>query len=89
MLTGKNPLSLPPYNDRAPVEYSVRCFCRVRYLIFNPPSSGAVVESESRACERAAQLQATFINSLLSPFVLCACGEGLDFSPGESVELVM
>jgi hypothetical protein len=89
MLEGKGPLYLPPYSDRAPVEYSVRCFCGARYLIFNPQSPGVFGDAESRARARAGQMHVQFINSELEPFVMWVCGQALDFTAGESVELVM
>jgi hypothetical protein len=89
MAEGKNPLSLPPYSHQAPVEYSARCPCGARYLIFNPNAPGIVGDAESRAKERAEAMGRTFVNSLLSPFVLCRCGKALDFSQAESSERLM
>src|ERR1043165_5839979 len=86
MLIGKKPLSLPPYSDRVPIEYSARCPCGARVLIFNPGVQ-SVGDAESRARGRAELMPARFVNSALEPFVLCACGESLDFSAGEVCEL--
>jgi urease beta subunit len=58
-------------------------------LIFNPQSPGIVGNAEGRARERAGQIHAAFVNSLLSLFRLCTCGERLDFSPGVACEMVM
>jgi hypothetical protein len=90
-LEGKGPLYLPTYSDRVPVEYTARCYCGVRYLIFNPGMAAlhSLGDAEGRAKERAAQFHCTFINSQLSPFMLCPCGECLDFTPGDVAELVM
>lgn len=88
MLIGKGPLYLPPYSDRVPVEYSARCLCGARYLIFNP-AVHSIGDAEGRAKERATQMGCTFINSQLSPFVLCACSQALDFSTaGESLTVM-
>ena len=81
MLEGKGALYLPPYDAaRVPVEYSARCFCGLRYLIFNPQSPGIFGDAESRARERAGQMDCRFVNSTVEPFVMCACGHALDFS---------
>lgn len=91
MLIGDGPLYLPPYSDRVPVEYSARFNCGVRYLVFNPGMAAvhSVGYAEGRARERAGQFHCIFINSQLSPLVLCPCGECLDFTPGDVAELVM
>jgi hypothetical protein len=87
-MTGMRPLSLPPYSDRVPIEYSARCPCGARFLVFNPTVQ-SVGDAESRAPERAELMACTLVNSQLSPFVLCACGESLDFAAGEVCEIVM
>ncbi|MEN3335663.1 MAG: hypothetical protein V7641_5028 [Blastocatellia bacterium] len=87
MLKGKNPLHLPPHSDRVPVEYSARCFCGARYLIFNPGVQ-SIGDAEGRARERAGQMHARFVNSSLEPFVMCVCGSALDFGEGEASELM-
>lgn len=89
MLTGKHPLSLPPYSDRMPVEYSVRCHCGRRFLVLNPAASGIVGDAEGRAKERAEAMRCTFVNSQLSPFVMCECGQALDFSTALEALAVM
>lgn len=83
MITG-----IPPYSDATPVEYSVRCLCGARYLVFNPDAH-SLGDAEGRAKERAAQMHCTFINSALSMFKLCPCGEGLDFSTTDEISMVM
>ena len=89
MLIGKNPLKLPPYGDRPPVEYSARCFCGLCYLSFNPQSPDRVGDAEARAREHARHLQARFVNSEPEPFVMCECGQALDFTLMDTGELVM
>ncbi|MEN3332699.1 MAG: hypothetical protein V7641_2064 [Blastocatellia bacterium] len=79
---------IPPYSHATPIECSVRCACGRRYLIFNPGAQ-SIGDAEGRARERAAEMHCSFINSARAPFKLCACGACLDFSPGESYEMVM
>ena len=53
MLLGDGPLHLPAYDaERIPVEYSVRCLCGRRFLIFNPQAGGVVGDAENRARAR-------------------------------------
>ena len=70
---------IPAYDGRVAVEFSLRCLCGRRFVVFNP--SGPVIgAAESRARERAAELHATFINSALSPWCYCDdCGKLLIF----------
>jgi len=90
MLEGDGPLHLPPYDaGRVPVEYSARCFCGLRYLVFNPQSPGVFGDAEARTHERAAQMNCRFVNSSLEPFVMCACGQALDFSTALEASRVM
>ena len=79
MITG-----LPPYSGELPIEYSLRCVCARRYLVFT--SMGAIIsDSRARAKERAAQMKALFIDARLIPFMNCECGQALDFMPDDSV----
>jgi hypothetical protein len=80
MLTGDSPLHLPPYDaGRVPVEYSARCYCSARYLVFNPRAH-SIGNAEGRARDRAKAMRCRFINSSVEPFVMCGCGQALDFS---------
>jgi hypothetical protein len=90
-LEGKGALYLPPYSDRVPVEYSARCYCGRRFLIFNHGMAAlhSLGNAEGRAKDRAAQLHCRFVNSQLSPFVLCGCGQSLDFSIAAEILTVM
>jgi hypothetical protein len=83
MITG-----IPPYSNATPVEYSVRCLCGARYLVFNPDAH-SLGDAEGRSKERASQMHAQFVNSALSPFILCPCGQSLDFSTAVEVSTVM
>jgi hypothetical protein len=82
MITG-----ILPYSKSTPIECSVRCTCGQRYLGF----TGALIvgEAEARARERAGQMPATFVDSRVEPWLLCACGQALDFSEGEGYEQLM
>lgn len=88
MLTGKNPLKLPAYDGRQPVECSVRCECGRRYVVLT--GAGIVGDAESRARERAEQMRAVFVDARKTPLMNCGqCDAPLDFTTGESVEMVM
>ena len=90
MLHGDGPLHLPPYDaTRVPVEYSARCHCGRRFLIFNPQAPGIVGDAEGRARERAAQMRAQFVDARAEPFKLCDCGQALDFSTALEALAVM
>ena len=56
MITG-----IPPYSNATPVEYSVRCLCGARYLVFNPDAH-SLGDAEGRSKERASQMHAQFVN---------------------------
>jgi hypothetical protein len=47
-----------------------------------------VGEAETRAKQRAEDMKATFVDSRVTPFMQCSCGQVLDFLPDESA-LVM
>jgi hypothetical protein len=87
MLEGKNPLHLTPYTGALPAVVLVRCACGLRYAVF----TSAVVISDGcelvRAKADAAGL--VFVDARVEPFVMCGCGAALDFSLGDSCEIVM
>lgn len=77
MITG-----IPPYSDKPPIEYSLRCSCARRYVIFT--GQGAQIgDAEGRARKRAKQMQAIFIDARSTPFMNCDCGQSLDFMPDD------
>ena len=79
---------IPNYNGSLPVEYSIRCFCGQRYLVLT--GFKLIGDSEGRAKERAGELKAQFIDMRITPFLLCECGQLLDFSDSEAMtQLVM
>jgi hypothetical protein len=71
-----------------PIEYSARGYCGGRYLIFNPGAQ-SINDAEGRARARAAKMHARFVVSATEPFVMCECGQALDFSKTDAVELMM
>jgi hypothetical protein len=81
MITGLPPLV-------APTEQSVRCVCGLRYVVF---IGGC--DFDQAACEaardRAAQMNAQFVDARIVPFIQCRCGVLLDFATMDSCELVM
>lgn len=81
MITG-----IPNYNGSLPAEYSLRCSCARRYLVFT--GAKIIGDSEGRARERAAQMQAQFIDARSTPFMQCACGQSLDFTSEESLAVM-
>jgi hypothetical protein len=82
MITG-----LPPYSGGLPIEYSLRCSCARRYLVFT--GMGRIVgDAEVRVMQRAEEIKATFINASETPFRLCPCGQVLDFLPDVSLMLM-
>jgi hypothetical protein len=88
-MTGAAPLYLPPYDAaRLPIEYSARCVCGLRYLVFNPQPR-AIGDAETRARERADAMRRRFVNSSVEPFVKCPCGQALDFSTVTEAAAVM
>jgi hypothetical protein len=69
MITG-----LPPYMP--PVVEDVRCLCRTHYRVFV-----GVEDYRAEFAEREAQrLGAHFVDARVTPFVVCECGEALDFA---------
>ena len=79
MMTG-----LPPYSGALPIEYSLRCACARRYLIFT--GMGRIVgDAEVRAKQRAEEMKAMFVDSRETPFMQCSCGQALDFLPDDSL----
>ncbi len=66
----------------------MHCKCGRRYVVLT--GAGIVGEAESRACERAEQMRAVFVDACKTPLMSCGqCDAPLDFTAGESVELVM
>jgi hypothetical protein len=80
-----SPLSIPPYSS--PVEQHVRCLCRKYYVVC--VASALISAEASRVIERRANaMGATFVDSRLTPWLGCECGQLLDFTP-EGSALVM
>jgi hypothetical protein len=78
---------IPPYSDRPPIEYSLRCLCARRYLVFT--GMGAMIGYASgRAKERAEDMKAMFIDARSTPFMNCECGEALEFLLDDSMLLM-
>lgn len=75
---------IPDYTGALPIEYSLRCVCSLRYVIFtgNGPLIGDAI---GRAKERAAHVNARFIDAREIPFMQCSCGQMLDFLPDDSM----
>jgi hypothetical protein len=71
MITG-----IPAY--QSPIEQSIRCLCGLRYLVY---FGGGIGQAEERAKERAAQLQAQYVNAHIQPWQVCECGQVLEFMP--------
>ena len=79
MITG-----IPYYTGALPIEYTLRCSCSRRYLVFT--GMGRIVgDAETRARERAEQMQAQFIDARSTPFMNCDCSQFLDFMPDDSM----
>jgi hypothetical protein len=78
---------IPDYIGALPIEYSLRCACARRYVIFtgNGPMIGNAI---SRAKERAEQMNAAFIDARSTPFMNCDCGQSLDFMPDDSMAVM-
>jgi hypothetical protein len=82
MITG-----ISDYTGATPIEYSLRCACGLRYLIFT--GQGAMIgDAEGRAKERAERMNAAFIDARSNPFMNCACGQSLDFMPDDSMAMI-
>jgi hypothetical protein len=69
MITG-----IPDYSS--PIEQSLRCVCGAFYLIY---LGGGISDAEARARGRAAGLGARFVNAATSPWLVCECGQVLEF----------
>lgn len=77
VMTGTaNPLSLPPYTGAMPAVITITCVCTQRYAVINAePDAGG-----ERILDLAAAQGAIVVDARAQPFMLCACGEPLDFS---------
>lgn len=78
---------IPNYDGSLPVEYSIRCLCSRRFLVFT--GAKIVGDAEGRAKERAGQLNATFVDLRQTPFMSCDCGEVIDFTVTDEAVTVM
>jgi hypothetical protein len=77
MITG-----LPAYQP--PVVEDVHCHCRAHYRVFV-----GVEDYQAQFAEReAAEMGAIFVDARRTPFMICRCGQALDFAL-ESSLLVM
>ncbi|HKS39366.1 MAG TPA: hypothetical protein VJX74_02045 [Blastocatellia bacterium] len=77
MITG-----IPNYTGALPIEYSLRCSCARRYVVFT--GMGVQIgDAMGRAKERATEMKARFIDARSTPFMNCECGELLEFLPDE------
>jgi hypothetical protein len=74
MITG-----LPPY--REPITEDVRCVCRAYYRVF----TGNEDHQAKFAQKEALELGARFVDARVEPFVICSCGQTLDFAPEASL----
>jgi hypothetical protein len=70
---------LPAY--KPPVVEDVRCYCGARFRVFT-----GCEDYQARFAEKEAeQLGAVFVDARRLPFVVCVCGQALDFSPESSL----
>ncbi len=70
MITG-----LPPYCE--PIVQDVRCYCRRFYRVYIGSE-----DYQARFAEKiAVELGARFVDARREPFLTCACGQALDFTP--------
>ncbi|MCI0485772.1 MAG: hypothetical protein L0229_04140 [Blastocatellia bacterium] len=74
---------IPPYTE--PRAQTLRCLCGRFYLVCL--ASGADSDRD-QARERAARLDAQFIDARVTPWTVCSCGQALDFT-GEGSACVM
>jgi hypothetical protein len=74
MITG-----IPDYTS--PIEQSLRCTCGLRYMVY----LGGIGDASGRARERADQLRARFINAASLPWLVCGCGQVLEFTEESSL----
>jgi hypothetical protein len=59
-----------------PVVEDVRCLCRAHYRVFV-----GVEDYQAEFAEReAGELGARFVDARVTPFVVCECGQALDFA---------
>src|SRR5687767_4095424 len=77
---------LSPY--KPPIEQSLPCTCKTRYVIFTGGSDFDQAACEA-ARERASQMNAQFADARTIPFAQCRCGAILDFTTMDSCESVM
>jgi hypothetical protein len=81
MITG-----LPEY--RAPISQTLRCMCSRYYLVY----LGAPIPFDGRAFEAAKEDSrrrgCQFVDARERPFMLCACGQLLDFTAEESLTVM-
>jgi hypothetical protein len=59
-----------------PVVEVVRCHCRARFLVYVGCEDAQALDAEREAAE----IGAVFVDARLSPFVVCECGQTLDFA---------
>jgi hypothetical protein len=59
----------------------VRCLCRRYYRVF----TGAEDYQARFACGEADQMGARFLDARVEPFVVCACGQVMDFASETSL----
>jgi len=60
----------------------MRCVCGQRYVVY---LGGGVGDAEDRARERADQLRARFIDATSLPWLVCGCGQVLEFTSESSL----
>jgi hypothetical protein len=70
---------IPPY--ATPIEQSLRCTCGARFVVY---LGGGMGDAEGRAQERAAALKAQYVNTQLQSWLVCGCGQLLEFLPEAS-----
>jgi hypothetical protein len=75
MITG-----IPPYHT--PIEQSIRCTCGLRYVVY---LGGGLGDASGRAQERADRLRARFIDASSLPWLVCGCGQVLEFTTEPSL----
>jgi len=79
--------SIPDYTGALLIEYSLRCTCGLRYLVFT--GMGAMIgNARTRAEERATEMKTIFIDARSTPFMACPCGQSLDFMPDDSMAVM-
>jgi hypothetical protein len=73
---------IPPYQP--PIEQSLRCLCGQLYVVY---LGGGIGDAEERVRERATMLKAQFVNAQTTPWLVCSCGQVLDFMPEGSLSV--